>query len=63
MLLLYVGLIFYDLSDDLCVTWQDFPFQTLGKRWQSLFNFDLYERIRVFLHGIRFTMRLEIGGL
>jgi hypothetical protein len=41
VLFLRVGL----TLDDLCVTRQDFPFQTLGKGWKSLFNFDLYERI------------------
>ena len=44
-LLLRVGLTLDDLVDDLCVSWQDFSFQTLGKGWKSLFNFDLYERI------------------
>jgi len=50
VLLLRVGLTLDDLVDDLCVSWQDLPFQTLGKGWKSLFNFDLYERFSLSLH-------------
>jgi len=41
VLLMRVGLTLDYLVDDLCVSWQDFPFQTFGKGWKSLFNFDL----------------------